>query len=87
MSRWLVGLLSALAVWKLLSRWRGEPAAPPAAKPDPAEALRRKLAETQTDAEPEPPAGDAAAETIDERRAGVHAKAQETIDSMHEGEA
>ena len=87
MFRWLVGLLSALAVWKLISRRRGEPAAPPTAEPDPAEALRRKLAETRDDAEPEPPAGKAAAETIDERRARVHAKAQETIDSMREEDA
>jgi hypothetical protein len=77
--RWLVGLLSALAVWKLLSRRRGEPAAPPAEETDPAE--------THQDAEPEPPAEEASAETIEERRARVHEKAQETIDSMRDDEA
>jgi len=84
--RWLIGLLSALAVWKLLARRRGESAEPPAPEADPAEALRRKLAETQHDPEPEPPAGEDSAETVEERRARVHAKAQETIDSMREGD-
>jgi hypothetical protein len=84
--RWVIGLASALAVWRLWSR-RRRAEVEVEVEPDPAEALRRKLAETQTDAEPEPPAEDAAAETIDERRARVHEKAQETIDSMHEGEA
>ena len=82
--RWMIGLASALAVWRLWSRRRH--VEPTAEEPDPAEALRRKLAETLDDAEPESAAGEAAAETVDERRAQVHAKAQETIDSMREGD-
>jgi hypothetical protein len=36
------------------------------------------------DAAPEPMASDVPTETIEERRARVHAKAQEVIDAMHE---
>ena len=88
LTRWVIGLGSALAVWRLWSRRRH--VEPKAEEPDPAEALRRKLAETRDDVESEPPAPEAPetpAETIDERRARVHAKAQETIDSMREGPA
>ena len=84
--RWVIGLASALAVWRLWSR-RRRVEAEIEVEPDPAEALRRKLAETQHDAEPEPSVEEAAAETIDERRARVHEKAQEAIDSMREDEA
>jgi hypothetical protein len=67
---------------------------------DRAEALRRKLSETRAaeaapspvsvsaadsaDIAPEPTASDVPTETIEERRARVHAKAQEVIDAMHE---
>ncbi len=49
---------------------------------DPAEELRRKLADAR-ETEPEP-AGtpEAPDETLEERRARVHAKAREAIDSM-----
>jgi hypothetical protein len=51
---------------------------------DPADELRRKLAEARHSAEPEVEAErDTAAETLEERRARVHAKAQEAIDTMH----
>jgi hypothetical protein len=88
LTRWVIGLASALAVWRLWSRRRQ--VEPKAEEPDPAEALRRKLAETRDDVGPEPAAPEAPeapAETIDERRARVHAKAQETIESMREGDA
>jgi len=49
---------------------------------DPAEELRRKLADAR-DTEPEVAgATEAPEETLDERRARVHAKAREAIDSM-----
>jgi hypothetical protein len=80
-----VGLASALAVWRLWSRRRRE-AAVPEPEVDPADELRRKLAETRSD---ETPTEDAvtADEPLEERRARVHAKAQEAIDAMRDEEA
>ena len=85
----LVGI-AALGRW-LAKRTRpvASPAEPVEATPpeeataaDPAEELRRKLADTRV---PEPgvaPAPDPPDETLDERRARVHAKAREAIESM-----
>ncbi len=79
----LVGI-AALGRW--LSRRRhpattvSEPVGTPAA--DPAEELRRKLASAR---QPEPETAtepDAPEETLEERRARVHAKAREAIDAM-----
>jgi hypothetical protein len=54
---------------------------------DPAEELRRKLADAR-DAEPEHAQAQAAEpESLDERRARVHAKAREAIDAMADDEA
>jgi hypothetical protein len=79
-----VGLLSALAVWRLWSRRRRDAPVPePAA--DPADELRRKLAATRDDA-PAAAEEPMAKESLEERRARVHAKAQETLDAMHEDE-
>ena len=81
--RWVIGLASALAIWRVWSRRKRPAAAEP--EPDPAEELRRKLDATRDDetAPPEEPTPD---ESLEERRARVHAKAQETIESMHEDE-
>ena len=80
-----MGLASALAVWRLWSRrHRHQPAVEPA--PDPADELRRKLDETREDEAPVA-AEPVVDETLEERRARVHAKAQETIDAMHEEDA
>ncbi len=59
-----------------------KPVEPPAA--DPAEELRRKLANArQTEPEPETATEPAAPEeSLEERRARVHAKAREAIDAM-----
>ncbi len=81
--RWLIGVASALAIWRVWSRRHRQPDVAP--EPDPAEELRRKLAETRDDEplmvdEPETP------ETLDTRRARVHAKAQEAMDAMREEE-
>jgi hypothetical protein len=87
--RWVIGLLSALALWRAWSRRRRAHDIGPEPEADPAEELRRKLAETR----PEEPveAGEEEAEapaaSLDERRAQVHAKAQETIASMQEDDA
>jgi hypothetical protein len=83
--RWVVGVLSALAVWRLWSRRRRE-APPVEPQPDPAEELRRKLADARTE-EPETvtaPEPEEPVETLEERRARVHAKAQEAMDAMRE---
>ena len=111
--RWIAGLVSVAALAKLVAaRRRGHDAPPDATgvdgEADPAEELRRKLAEVRAaapeDAEPratEPevdavaaqaptatpdaPAGDEEpSPSIEERRAAIHARAQEAIDSMKE---
>ena len=81
--RWVIGLASALAVWRVWSRRRRPAPAEPA--PDPADELRRKLARRATTrlAAPEERLPD---ESLEERRARVHAKAQEAIESMREDE-
>jgi hypothetical protein len=80
-----VGIASALAIWNL---WRRRTAAeePQAPAPDPADELRRKLAETRDTTASEPEATDAGVDepSLDERRARVHAKAQEAMDAMRE---
>ena len=87
----LIGL-AALGRWFAQRRRPAEPVADAVATPaepiaveagdDPAEELRRKLAEAR-DADPEP--GDEP-ESLDERRARVHAKAREAIDAMTDDE-
>ena len=86
---WLAGAVGLAALARLRSRRRAAPEGP--VGEDPADELRRKLA-TQRDDGPvdasddEP--GEDAAPPVDlaERRAEVHARAQEAIDSMREGE-
>jgi hypothetical protein len=88
----MAGLVGIAALARLLARRRSHhrtraPAleAPPSAA-DPAEELRRKLSETR--ATSDEPAGAAepapGAETLEERRSRVHAKAQEAIEAMQE---
>ena len=84
----LIGL-AALGRWLAKRRHPVEsPAAPVEVAPadataaDPAEELRRKLADARV-AEPDvASAPEQPEETLDERRARVHAKAREAIDSM-----
>ncbi len=82
---WLAGLVGIAALGRMLAKRRhppdigGEQDAA-ATITDPAEELRRKLAgqrQPEPDVEPTP-----ATETLEERRARVHAKAREAIDSM-----
>ena len=81
---WMAGLVGIAALARLLATRHARleataraPALP--AAPDPAEELRRKLAESR-----EQPTGAPAqaAATLDERRARVHAKAREAVDAM-----
>lgn len=52
---------------------------------DPAEELRQRLAaQRTTDAAPPEETADVAGETLEERRARIHEKAQQAIDSMRE---
>ena len=88
----MAGLVGIAALARLLARRRVYHRAPaprseaPPSAADPAEELRRKLSETRTTtdepargAEPAPPA-----ETLEERRSRVHAKAQEAIQAMQD---
>ena len=84
---WFAGLVGIAALGRWLSRRRrpaesiAEP--PTAVADDPAEELRRKLADArqpQPEVEPVPPE-----ETLEERRARVHAKARDAIDAMGDG--
>jgi hypothetical protein len=83
------------ALARLLVRRRAHqvpPSAPvptPAPVEDRAEARRRKLDETRGTESPEPeepvtPEPETPKESLQERRARVHAKAQEAIEAMHE---
>ena len=67
---WLAGAVGLAALARHRSRRRAAAQGP--AVEDPAEELRRKLATPPVD--------------LAERRAEVHARAQEAIDSMREGE-
>jgi hypothetical protein len=91
--RWLAGLAGMAGVLGLLRRRRA-PAVPETAthpaEPDPAAALRRKLDEARTQPGPAapPPQADAQPQAeadeapLEERRARLHAKAHEAIESM-----
>ena len=89
---WVAGLVGIAAAARYLAR-RSRAATPPPApattQADPAEALRRKLDEARTEPSapppPDPPAAEEAPrETLDERRARVHAKAEAAIAEMQE---
>jgi hypothetical protein len=83
LSRWIVGVASALAIWRLWTRRRRGQEPPATGGPDPADELRRKLAETRdTESGDGQPAEQD--ESLDERRARVHAKAQEAMEAMRE---
>lgn len=94
---WTAGVVGVAALARMLARRRPAPkpvAAPPA--DDHAEALRRKLDETRASdaasaststaapADVEDVEDEAPRESLENRRARVHAKAQEAIDAMQE---
>jgi hypothetical protein len=89
---WTAGVVGIAALARILARRR--PAQKPVAAPpvdDHAEALRRKLDEARSAEATEAPESTATAaedeaprESLEDRRARVHAKAQEAIDAMQE---
>jgi hypothetical protein len=92
---WIAGLVGIAALARWLSTRRARSEAPPHAAPeeDPAEALRQKLSGSRAEpaaTSPEQPTETPESErpeqseTLDERRARVHAKAQEAIDAMQD---
>jgi hypothetical protein len=89
---WTAGIVGIAALARLLAhRRRPHVTAPPAAAQPPvddhAEALRRKLDATRAAEEREPaaaPEAEKSKESLEKRRARVHAKAQEAIEAMHE---
>ena len=89
---WVAGLVGIAAAARYLAR-RSRAATPYApttrSEGDPADALRRKLSETRAEPPSAAPADPAPVdeeprETIDERRARVHAKAEAAIAEMQE---
>lgn len=95
---WLAGLVGIAALARLLARREQLPPGPTTTpgEPDPAAELRRKLSETRAEPpathepgapEPGAPAADEEGESLEDRRARVHAKAMQAIDEMKEPEA
>ena len=83
---WLAGLAGVAALVRFLRRKETvAPASPVDVAPDPATELRRKLAETREQTVEPPPDDEPAA--LDERRARVHAQAQDAIDLMRTPDA
>ena len=86
--KWLVITLGIAAlVRKLRSRTAtpdrmAEPAVPAPSADDPAEELRRKLAETREPETSEASGGSSAEGSVEERRADVHDQGRATIDEM-----
>jgi hypothetical protein len=88
---WFAGLVGIAALGRFLAgRSKAKPVPPApeagldgAAEPgdDPAEELRRKLAETRVATDATEPVA-ARDEELDDRRARVHAQARETIEAM-----
>ena len=88
---WLGLTVGALAFW----RWRLQRRRPaPTAAEDPAEELKRKLAESRSAESPPAPEAeeapvdelDQAEPSLDNRRRAVHDRARQTIDEMLGGE-
>ena len=80
MRRFAAGIGLAMGLRWLFRRFRGTPAVEPLAAADPAEELKRKLAESRSP-EPEAPASEPAA-ALDDRRRAVHDRARAAIDEM-----
>lgn len=89
---WLAGLAGIAALARLLARREHAGPLPPPLPPsqlDPAAELRDKLAEQRADAPAESaaPEDDEPRETLEERRARIHAKATQAIEELEERES
>jgi hypothetical protein len=82
MRRFLAGVGFAMGLaW--LFRWRRKPAAAQTPAADPAEELKRKLAESRTaEPEPEPARDEEPTAPLEARRRAVHDRARAAIDEM-----
>jgi hypothetical protein len=87
---WVTGIVGVAALARLLHHRRHAVAVAPPETVDPADELRRTLADRrEAEAEPiDPPTEEEAAAagkpSLDERRAAVHARAEEAIAQMRE---
>ena len=80
---WTAGLVGIAALARLLAARRDRAVAPALPPEDPAEELRCKLAESRgADAPSAEPTITSEPESLEERRARVHAKAQEALEAM-----
>jgi hypothetical protein len=86
---WIAGLVGIAALARVLARRsrRAQTAIAPAPTEDPAEALRQKLVETRESSTADVGSGSVATEgdrteTLEARRARVHAKAHEALEAM-----
>lgn len=82
--KWVLFTLGIIAVVRRVRRRRAEgeaEPAPDATTADPADELRRKLADSRAADEPTEP-GPASAGTVEERRADVHAEGRTAVDEM-----
>ena len=84
---WLAGAVGLVALLRYLSKRRAAAPVSPPPLPlddDPADQLRRTLADQRVDEETGEPIETAEPVDLKERRAQVHARAQEAIDTMRE---
>ena len=83
---WMAGLVGIAALARLLAGRKAAPVPPalppPAPETDPAVELRQKLAASRDDGPADETLAGVATESLEERRARVHAKAQEAMDAM-----
>ena len=88
MRRRLTWLLVTLGIAALIRRLRRstEPELETHETDDPADELRRKLAESRSDEEDAPPP-ESPEDTVEERRADVHQEGRAALDEMRDSEA
>ena len=79
LTAWLTGVAGGVAAARLFRRAPATSA--PVHEPDPADALRAKLAETKT-AQPEPAPAEDPGDEPDARRRAVHERGRAAVDEM-----
>jgi hypothetical protein len=78
--KWLVVTIGVAALVRWLRRRGEQPETEAELAPDPADELRRKLAESRVDDRPASP--EATAGTVEERRAEVHEQGRDALSEM-----